>query len=95
MCDAGGAAYLLLLGAEELQQEWSGLAEIKDLDLKLWQEPLAEETSKALSESAEAIDHQSRPKGASQLVLRDPVVRRVASCPLQGAQVHHRPSGSL
>ncbi|CAK9031517.1 unnamed protein product, partial [Durusdinium trenchii] len=38
VCEAAGAAYLVLLSAGELQQEWSGLAEISDDNLRLWQE---------------------------------------------------------
>lgn len=61
MCDAGGVAYLLLLAADELQEEWCGLAEIADLDLKLWQEPLGADLRPPAP--AEAIQHQSSASG--------------------------------
>ncbi|CAJ1336385.1 unnamed protein product, partial [Effrenium voratum] len=38
-----GAAYLALLSAAELQEEWSGLALIKDEDLKLWRESFGQQ----------------------------------------------------
>eukprot|EP00928_Gymnodinium_smaydae_P048179 TRINITY_DN3219_c2_g5_i1.p1 TRINITY_DN3219_c2_g5~~TRINITY_DN3219_c2_g5_i1.p1 ORF type:complete len:681 (-),score=187.17 TRINITY_DN3219_c2_g5_i1:142-2184(-) len=35
--EVAGAAHLALLSAEELRTEWSGLAEVRDDDLRLWQ----------------------------------------------------------
>lgn len=73
MCDAGGVAYLLLLAADELQEEWCGLAEIADLDLKLWQEPLGADLRPPAP--AEAIQHQSSPSGTPREGLRGMFLR--------------------
>jgi len=35
--EAGGAAYLALLSAEELGEAWSGRSRVEDEDLRLWQ----------------------------------------------------------
>lgn len=37
MCEVAGAAYLVLLSASELCEEWSGRGQVTDDDLKLWQ----------------------------------------------------------
>eukprot|EP00931_Biecheleriopsis_adriatica_P067531 TRINITY_DN41650_c0_g1_i1.p1 TRINITY_DN41650_c0_g1~~TRINITY_DN41650_c0_g1_i1.p1 ORF type:complete len:687 (-),score=192.83 TRINITY_DN41650_c0_g1_i1:59-2077(-) len=37
VCEVAGAAYLALLSAAELQEEWSGRGQVSDDDLRLWQ----------------------------------------------------------